>query len=107
MTELLLLLALVGTTLIIVDSAILRPVRKIWPAFFTCAQCVGFWVGVGFGVSGLITTPYGRVMDAFIVGTAGSFLSTLADGVLSALLGPTNDEATSEPTSEQKGPLAP
>ena len=93
MNELLLLLSIVGTTLIVVRGTILRRVRRFWPALLECSQCVGMWVGVGFGVSGLVTTGYGRVMDGFIVGTAGSLLSVFADAVLLKLLGDPNEGA--------------
>lgn len=81
----LLLLALVGTTLIIVRGTILRPIQRI--AFFRCSQCVGFWVGVAGGASGLVVAGHGRIADAAVVGTATSFLSMLADAVLLHLLG--------------------
>jgi hypothetical protein len=48
MNDLLLLLSLGGTTLIVVSGSALSPVRKIWPAFFGCAQC---WVLGGPRVS--------------------------------------------------------
>jgi hypothetical protein len=87
MTELLLVLALIGTTLIVVRGTAFRPLQKLWPALFACAQCFGFWVGVAAGASGIMATEYGRPLDAVIVGAATSFLSLLADAVLLKLLG--------------------
>lgn len=92
MNEPLILLALIGTTLIIVRGAIFRPVRRIWPTLFGCSMCIGFWVGAGVGLSGLMTTGYGRVMDAMIVGTAGSVLSLSTDAILLRLLGDPGEE---------------
>lgn len=87
MTELLLILALIGTTLIVVRGTILRPLQKLWPALFACAQCSGFWVGVAAGASGIVSLGLGKPIDAVIVGAATSFLSLLADAVLLRLLG--------------------
>jgi hypothetical protein len=87
MNTLLLLCALVGTTLIIVRGSILEPVRKIWPPLFGCAQCAGTWVGITAGASGIVSAGHGRLIDAVIVGAATSFLSLLADAVLLHLLG--------------------
>ena len=87
MNELILLLALVGTTLIVVRGTIFRPLQRLWPALFQCSQCAGTWVGAAAGASGLVTTGHGRILDAAVVGTATSFLSLLADAVLLRLLG--------------------
>lgn len=87
MTTVLVLLSVVGTTLIIVRGTVLRPVRRLWPALLECSMCVGTWVGFGFGLSGLVTTGYGRITDAAIVGTAGSVLSLFADATLLKMLG--------------------
>lgn len=87
MTELLLVLALIGTTLIVVRGTLFRPLQKLWPALFACAQCSGFWVGAAAGASGIVATEYGRLLDVVIVGAATSFLSLLADAVLLKLLG--------------------
>ena len=83
----LLLLALVGATLLVVRSTIFRPIQRLWPALFQCAQCSGVWIGAAAGVSGLVSTGHGRVLDALIVGAATSFLSLLADAVLLSMLG--------------------
>lgn len=91
MNSFLLISALVGTTLIVVRGTVVDPIRRLWPALFQCSQCVGTWVGVGAGASGIITIGHGRVLDAVIVGTATSFLSTLADAVLLKLLGDPNE----------------
>jgi zinc transporter ZupT len=94
MNELLILLALVGTTLIVVRGIIFRPIRRLWPALLGCSQCVGFWVGAGVGLSGLMTTGYGRIMDTMIVGTAGSMLSLSTDAILLKLLGDPEETKT-------------
>lgn len=85
----LLLLALIGTTLIVVRSTLFHPIQRIWPGFFGCSQCVGMWVGLAGSVSGVVpsTVGQGRMLDAVIVGAATSFLSLLADAVLCWLLG--------------------
>ena len=49
-------LACIGATFILKYGTILNPVRKIlykWPAFeelFKCSLCLGFWVGLYFGI---------------------------------------------------------
>jgi hypothetical protein len=88
---LLLLLALVGTTLIVVRGTIFRPLQRLWPALFQCAQCSGTWVGMAAGASGVVSIGRGRFLDAAVVGAATSFLSLLADAVLLHLLGDPND----------------
>jgi hypothetical protein len=88
MTAVLLLAALIGTTLIVVRSTIFRPIRRLWPDLLECSQCTGAWVGAVAGATGLVTTGHGgRVLDALIVGAATSFLALLADAVLLKLLG--------------------
>jgi len=79
--------ALVGTTLILVRGTVFRPLQRLWPALFWCAQCSGMWVGMAAGASGLVRVGHGRVLDALVVGAATSFLSLLADAVLLRLLG--------------------
>lgn len=81
------LLALIGATLIVVRGTICRPIQRLWPALFQCAQCSGMWIGAVAGASGVASTGHGRVLDALIVGAATSFLSLLADAVLLRLLG--------------------
>lgn len=81
------LLALIGATLIITSSTIFAPIRRRGPAFLKCAQCVGFWVGVAAGAGGLMPLEFPIVLDAFVVGSATSFLSQLSDAVLLTLLG--------------------
>lgn len=85
MSEFLLVSALIGTTLLIVRSTIFAPVRRLWPALLGCAQCCGFWVGIG--ASWLIPTGHAWLLNTVIVGAATSFLSLLADAVLLTLLG--------------------
>jgi hypothetical protein len=87
MSGFLLICALIGTTLIVVRSALFGPVRRLWPALFQCAQCSGTWIGAAAGASGVVSTGHGRILDAIIVGAATSFLSLLADAVLLRLLG--------------------
>ena len=92
MNTILLLSALVGTTLIIVRGTILRRVRALWPALFGCCQCTGTWVGVAAGASGIVSVGQGRVVDAVVVGAATSFLALVADAVLMKLLGDPGEE---------------
>lgn len=94
MTHLLLVEALIGVTLIVVRGAIFRPLQKHWPMFFRCSQCVGMWVGVVAGASGIISVGYGRILDAIIVGAATSFLSLFADAILLRLLGDPDESDT-------------
>ncbi len=75
-------IGLVGLTLIIVRGTIFGPLQRLWPAFFGCGQCVGMWVGMGAGASGIVTIGHGRVLDAIIVGGATSILSLLTAAVL-------------------------
>jgi len=100
------LIALVGATLIVVRSAIFRPLQKLWPALFQCSMCAGMWVGVAAGASGLVQSGHGRVLDAIVVGAAASFSSVLADAVLLNLLGDPNEtpkdtRATTPPKKDQ------
>lgn len=88
MSTALILAALIGTTLIVVRSTLLRPIRQLGPTLLGCSQCVGFWIGAAAGASGLLSgAAAGRVLDALVVGTATSFLALLADAVLLNLLG--------------------
>ncbi len=75
-------LALIGLTLIIVRGTIFGPLQRPWPTFFRCGQCVGMWVGMGAGASGIVTAGHGRVLDAIIVGGTTSILSLLTAAVL-------------------------
>ena len=97
MNTTLLLLALVGTTLIVVRGTIFQPVRRLWPALLGCSMCAGTWIGAGAGASGIVTMGHGRALDAYVIGTATSFLSLLADAVLLKLLGDPNDEGNGSP----------
>ncbi len=78
-------LALIGLTLIVSRGTIFLPIQKRWPAF-KCAQCTGMWTGAAAGVSGIVTTGHGRILDAVIVGCATSFMSLAANAVLIRLL---------------------
>jgi hypothetical protein len=91
MATFLIISALVGTTLIVTRSTLLRPIRRIWPALLMCSQCTGAWVGGAAGATGLVTVGHGRVLDAAIVGAATSFLALLSDAVLLNLLGAPED----------------
>jgi hypothetical protein len=79
--------ALIGLTLIVVRGTLFRPLQRLWPALFQCAQCTGTWIGMAAGASGVVSTGHGRVLDTAIVGAATSFLSLLADAMLLRLLG--------------------
>lgn len=87
MTDPLLLLALIGTTLIVVRGTIFRRVRRLWPALLECSMCVGTWIGTAAGATSIVSLGYGKPLDAVIVGAATSFLSLLADAILLKLLG--------------------
>ena len=56
MNAVILLAALIGATLIIVRSTVMRRVRAIWPALLGCSQCTGTWIGAVAGVSGIERT---------------------------------------------------
>lgn len=86
-------IALIGLTLIIVRGTVFGPLQRLWPTFFRCGQCVGMWVGIGAGASGIVTIGHGRVLDAIIVGGATSILSLLTDAVLFKLDGPEEGES--------------
>ena len=81
------LLSLIGATLLIVRSAVLKRIRRVWPALLECAQCTGTWVGAAAGASGLVQTGHGRLVDAAVVGAATSFTALLSDALLLHLLG--------------------
>jgi hypothetical protein len=90
-TALLLVSALIGATLIVVRGTIFRPVRRLWPALLGCCQCTGVWVGALAGVTGVVSTGQGRIVDAVVVGCATSFLAQAADALLIQLLGEPNE----------------
>ena len=91
MTQLLLLSALIGTTLILVRGTIFEPMQRRW-SLFRCSQCTGTWVGIAAGASGVISVGQGRVVDVIVVGAATSFLALLADAILVKLLGDPSEE---------------
>lgn len=95
--SMLLLAALIGTTLLIVRSTIFAPIRALGPAFLKCGQCVGVYVGAATGASGIVTTGHGRLLDAALVGAATSFLSMLADAVLWKLDDPKDSKEGDHP----------
>ena len=80
-------LALVGMTLILVRGTIFGRLQRLYPPFFRCAQCTGFWVGAAAGAAGIVQMGQGRALDAILLGAATSFLSLASDAVLIALLG--------------------
>lgn len=88
------LLALVGATLILVRGTIFRPLQRLWPALFRCAQCAGVWVGGVAGATGLVDTGQHFVISALFVGAATSGAALLADAVLLHLLGAPGDKET-------------
>ena len=85
------LIALVGSTLLVVRGTIFARVRVLWPALLGCSQCAGFWVGAAGGIAGLVSVGRGRALDAVVVGAATSVLSTVVDAVLLKLLGDPED----------------
>lgn len=93
MRDVLLVSALIGTTLIVVRSTIFRPVRRFFSIeFLRCSQCVGLWIGVFASLGGLLPMGHGRLLDAVIVGTANSFLALLSDALLIHFLGDPLDD---------------
>lgn len=78
------LIGLVGVTLIISRGTIFAWLQRRVAAV-KCPQCVGMWVGIAGGAYGLVQTGYGRIIDAFIVGGATSFLALLFGVILSVL----------------------
>lgn len=88
----LVLISLIGVTMIIADSTITRPLRRFWPEFFGCCQCVGFWVGAIAGAGGIVVMTHIRPLDVILVGAATSFLSLLSHGVILQLLGESEEE---------------
>lgn len=86
----LLLLALVGTTLIVVRGTVFKRIRRLWPSLLECAQCAGTWIGGAAGASGIVSVGRGHVLDAIIIGAATSLLSMLVDATLLTLLGDPN-----------------
>ena len=80
------------TTLITRSSVVAWAVRRVglarWPLVVTgirCAQCVGFWVGLGLSLSGFSgfiapsSTPLDAVFSGFVASGSSWFLSTLAN----------------------------
>ena len=83
----LVVIALVGLTLLVTGSAILAPVRRLWPKPLSCAQCVGTWVGAAAGATGVLPFGYGRLPDAILAGAALSYIALFAHAVLIYFLG--------------------
>lgn len=88
------LLAAVGATLIIVCSTVFKPVQRLWPALFRCAQCSGWWVGVAVGASGIApVTGHGWLLDAIFFGAANSGASFFAYALLLTMLGAPDEDS--------------
>lgn len=68
-------------------GTVFRWLQRLWPPLFQCSQCVGTWVGIVAGTSGVVQVGHGRLVDAVLVGAATSFLSMAADAVFLKLLG--------------------
>lgn len=100
MNAFLLISALVGVTIIVTSGAAFMWLQRLYPPLFRCPQCVGFWVGVAAGATGIVSTGHGRILDAMIVGAATSVWSLLTEGVLTSLLG--EPKALDEPKAEPK-----
>jgi hypothetical protein len=96
-TSFLLTAALVGATLIVVRGTIFRRVRLLYPPLLRCSQCAGFWVGAAAGLAGLASVGGGRLVDAFVVGCATSFLAHAADAAFILMLGDPLDDDTPPP----------
>lgn len=86
---LLFVFAVIGFTLLIVDSYILQDFRNFMkrklPAktykVFECYQCMGFWTGM---ISGFILISFNPFVF-FLCGCAGSFLAMLGGSFLTYL----------------------
>jgi hypothetical protein len=82
--DLFFLTALVGATLIVVRGTIFRFVRRLWPAFFGCSQCVGFWVGA---LGPLAIRSRESWIEALVMGCVVSVVAMATDVVLCKLAG--------------------
>ena len=89
--------ALIGATLIVTDSVIFRPIRRLAP-MLKCSQCVGFWIGAAAGAIGLVSLSHGHVLDSILVGCATSFLAQFFGAVLMNLLGEVIDHEEEKET---------
>jgi hypothetical protein len=112
MAELLLFaLASIGLCHLLVDSALMAPVkdylgargwkRLVW--MFNCYQCAGFWSGLAAGLVLLLGqwVPY---LHLLLYGLAASFLGPLAAvffGYLNALTSAAAGQGRSEPEKPQ------
>jgi hypothetical protein len=77
------LVALIGATIIFCRGVIFARVRGLWPIFFTCPLCVGFWVG------GLFSIYVHRALsfDFLLYGCLVAILSLATDAWLAKQLG--------------------
>jgi len=62
---------LVATTIIFVWSTLFERVRDIWPKFFGCPMCTGFWIGLGGSLlrQGIHVHPLDHFFAATVVST--------------------------------------
>lgn len=90
LSALLFIFGTIGMSHIIVDGRIFQELRNLaetilpefWCQLFKCYQCCGFWCGLFVGYFTVVSnygllpeTWYGVVIETFICGCAGSFLS--------------------------------
>lgn len=73
----LLLLGALGFTLVVTTSTIAAPVRRLWPALLTCAQCTGFWVGGGVGAVYGVLWPLESYRHLIAVALAFAFATSI------------------------------
>jgi len=63
------LIALVGATIILTWSPLFGFLHRLYPKFFECAMCVGFWIGLmgSFLRRGSLTSFIDHVAIGFVV----------------------------------------
>lgn len=78
--------ALVGVTILLVRGAIFQRARSVWPGLFGCSLCLGFWVGIAWGVATVVLIH--RAWSwALLDGPTVAICAVLVDAVLLKLLG--------------------
>jgi len=102
MRDFLTVTALIGATLIVTQSVIFRPIRRLWPSLLKCGQCVGTWIGASAGLFGLLRAVDNIFLNALIVGASNSVLVMLVDGVLCLMFGEVVEEGDSDETQTQE-----
>jgi|WetSurMetagenome_2_1015567.scaffolds.fasta_scaffold331850_2 hypothetical protein len=102
MRDFLMVTALIGATLIVTQSVLFRPIRRLWPSLLKCGQCVGTWIGVSAGFFGLLRAVDNIFLNALIVGASNSVLVMLVDGVLCLMFGEVVEEGDSDETQTQE-----